>query len=186
MKLHFPEMIVENYSNIEFHKNPYKTDGQADTWRSQLSVFTIFRKYLQMNVLIFTAKPWMIFKRLTEVTNVRCDKMQSSLPSGLTVHIATVLSVFVMRINGIWEHRFNNIEWKLLKKEMSLYRSSEWFRALSYSYFFVSLRRNNPQWAMASSFMRFLDHTKRHTTVGRTPLDERSARRRNLYLITHN
>ena len=29
-----------------------------------------------------------------------------------------------------------------------------------------------PQRAMASSFMRFLDHTQRRTTVGRTPLDE--------------
>jgi len=33
---------------------------------------------------------------------------------------------------------------------------------------------------------RFLDHTKRITTVSRTPLDERSARRRDLYLTTHN
>ena len=39
---------------------------------------------------------------------------------------------------------------------------------------------------MASSFMRLLDHTKRRITVGRTPLDERSARRRDLYLTTHN
>ena len=39
---------------------------------------------------------------------------------------------------------------------------------------------------MASSFLRFPDHTQRHTTVGRTPLDEWSARRRNLYLTTHN
>ena len=30
------------------------------------------------------------------------------------------------------------------------------------------------------------DHTQGHTTVGRTPLDERSARRRDLYLTTHN
>jgi len=29
-----------------------------------------------------------------------------------------------------------------------------------------------PQWARASSFTRFLDHTQRRTTVGRTPLDE--------------
>ena len=31
-----------------------------------------------------------------------------------------------------------------------------------------------PQWARASPFTRFvfLDHTQRHTTVGRTPLDE--------------
>jgi len=38
---------------------------------------------------------------------------------------------------------------------------------------------------MASSFKRFLDHT-RHTTVGRTPLDEWSARRRDLCLTIHN
>ena len=41
-------------------------------------------------------------------------------------------------------------------------------------------------WTMASSFTRFLDHTQRRTTVGRTYLDEWSARRRNLYLTTHN
>ena len=40
---------------------------------------------------------------------------------------------------------------------------------------------------MVSSFlMRFLDHTQRRTTVGRTPLDEWSDRRRDLYLTTHN
>ena len=39
---------------------------------------------------------------------------------------------------------------------------------------------------MASLFMRFLDHTQRRTTVCRTPLDEWSARRRDLYLTTHN
>ena len=32
----------------------------------------------------------------------------------------------------------------------------------------------------------FLDHTRRRSTVGRTPLDERSARRRDLYLTTHD
>ena len=32
----------------------------------------------------------------------------------------------------------------------------------------------------------FLDHTRRGTTVGRTPLDEWSARRRDLYLTTHD
>ena len=29
-----------------------------------------------------------------------------------------------------------------------------------------------PTWVMTSSFMSFLDHTQRLTTVGRTPLDE--------------
>ena len=32
----------------------------------------------------------------------------------------------------------------------------------------------------------FLDHTQRRSTVGRTPLDEWSARRRDLYLTTHD
>ena len=41
-------------------------------------------------------------------------------------------------------------------------------------------------WALASLFSRFLDHTQRRVTVGRTPLDEWSIRRRDLYLTTHN
>jgi hypothetical protein len=44
----------------------------------------------------------------------------------------------------------------------------------------------DPTRVIASSFLRFLDHTQRRTTVGRTPLDEWSARRRDLYLTTHN
>ena len=40
--------------------------------------------------------------------------------------------------------------------------------------------------ARAYSFPRFLNHTQRRTTVGRTPLDEWSARLRDLYLTTHN
>ena len=47
------------------------------------------------------------------------------------------------------------------------------------------LAQQPPKWAMASSFTRFLHHTQRRTTVGRTPLDEWSARRRDLYLTTH-
>ena len=39
---------------------------------------------------------------------------------------------------------------------------------------------------MERLFFMFLDHTQRRSTVGRTPLDERSARRRDLYLTTHN
>ena len=39
---------------------------------------------------------------------------------------------------------------------------------------------------MERIFLMFLDHIQRRTTVGRTPLDERSARRRDLYLTTHD
>ena len=44
----------------------------------------------------------------------------------------------------------------------------------------------SPMWALASSFLRFLDHTQRRITVGRTPLDEWSACCRDPYLKTHN
>ena len=39
---------------------------------------------------------------------------------------------------------------------------------------------------MENLFLMFLDHTKQRTTAGRTPLDEWSARCRDLYLTTHN
>ena len=57
-------------------------------------------------------------------------------------------------------------------------------RSVGTDFFF--LRPCGPNRAMASSFLRFLDHTQRRITVGRTPLDERSARRREVYLTTHN
>ena len=39
---------------------------------------------------------------------------------------------------------------------------------------------------MERLFLMFLDHTQWRTTVGRTPLDEWSARRRDLHLTTHD
>ena len=51
---------------------------------------------------------------------------------------------------------------------------------------FYSFWSNSPHWARATSFTRYLDHTQRRTTVGRTPLNEWSAHRRDLYLTTHN
>ena len=51
---------------------------------------------------------------------------------------------------------------------------------------FVCFWRKSPQRARASSFTSFVAHTQWRTRVGRTPLDEWSARRRDLYLTTHN
>ena len=48
------------------------------------------------------------------------------------------------------------------------------------------LWRYGPTRTMTSSFMRFVDLTQRRITGGRTPLDERIARRRDLYLTTHS
>ena len=78
------------------------------------------------------------------------------------------------------------------------YRAERWLSVLTgtervrsikhaweYCTFFL-LWRCDPTRVMASSFTRFLDHTQRRTTVGRTPLDEWSARRIEIYLTTHN
>jgi len=51
---------------------------------------------------------------------------------------------------------------------------------------FFFLWRCDPTRVMASSFLMFLDHTQRRSTVGRTPLEEWSARHRDLYLTTHD
>ena len=48
------------------------------------------------------------------------------------------------------------------------------------------LWRCDPKRVMASSFLRFLDHTQQRTTVVRTPLDELSARRIDFYPTTNN
>ena len=41
-----------------------------------------------------------------------------------------------------------------------------------FSFFLFFFGLTAPQWIRASSFTRFLDHTKRRTTVDRTPIDE--------------
>ena len=52
--------------------------------------------------------------------------------------------------------------------------------------YILFLWRCDPTRVMTSSFLRFLYHTQRRSTVGRSPLDEWSARRRDLYLTAHN
>ena len=66
------------------------------------------------------------------------------------------------------------IAWKFGTIYFSRFRNATFF-----------LWRCDPTRVMAYSFLRFLDHTQRRTTVGRTPLDEWSVRRRDLYLTTH-
>jgi len=68
----------------------------------------------------------------------------------------------------------------------TLYENANKHTLLFSLFSFFLLWRCDPTRVMTSSFLRFLDHTQRRTTVGRTPLDEWSARRRGLYLTTHN
>jgi len=65
--------------------------------------------------------------------------------------------------------------------DLCLYRLNNFGRNWLDAFFL--LWRCDPTRVMAFSFLRFLDHIQRRNTVGRTPLDEWSARRRDLYLI---
>jgi hypothetical protein len=59
---------------------------------------------------------------------------------------------------------------KIIRRERQRERERERERECNEWYCLLSTRQS-PQWVMASSFSRFLDHT-RHTTVGKAPLDE--------------
>ena len=70
------------------------------------------------------------------------------------------------------EHRINMRFVYIHAEHGSIHR--EW------NTFFMALAAQLP--AVASCFLRFLGHTQQRTTVGRTPLDEWSARRMVLFL----
>ena len=78
------------------------------------------------------------------------------------------------------------LKWLDINLDDSSVKFLLWVGWLGFNSHFFFIWHNNPQWARASSFTRFLDHTQRRTTVSRIPLDEWSVRRRDLYLTTHN
>ena len=95
--------------------------------------------------------------------------------------IVCVLWFLYLLYRPVSYYSFMTDEWwkcSVLKVTQSLEGSK-----LVYNSVFLGGRIPPPlQWARASSFMWFRDHTQRRTTVGRTPLDGWSARRRDLYL----
>jgi len=60
-----------------------------------------------------------------------------------------------------------------------------WGRRASWHGYLFVFGATAPQWARASSIIRFPDHTQRRSTFGMTLLDEWSACHRDLYLTTH-
>ena len=72
------------------------------------------------------------------------------------------------------------------KKSPSVANTRSGSLCLSLRFFLGGRGGNSPHWARASSFTRYLEHTRRRTTVGRIPLDEWLARRKDLCLTTHN
>jgi len=85
------------------------------------------------------------------------------------------------------KYQHTNSPAQIIKKTNSI-KNSEKIRLLWKTFLKLSLVKWNnfflwrcdPTPVMASSFLRFLDHTQRRTTVGRTPLDEWSVHRRDI------
>jgi len=101
--------------------------------------------------------------------------------SPLTLYTITLLTWFSRRAqSGTWP----SFEKRVWFTESHIVFVT-YFYLLFYFIIIFYFWRNSPQWAMVS-FLRFLDHTQRRITAGRTSLDEWSARRRDLYLTTHN
>ena len=111
--------------------------------------------------------------------------------SRLTVYYTSVY-LSLLHVSMPTRHPHGALTWCLLSY-LNVFTQSWWcFKKFTFYFiifktiFFYLAQQPPPQWAIASSFMRFLDHTQRRNTVGRTPLDEWSARRGHLYLTTHN
>jgi hypothetical protein len=85
--------------------------------------------------------------------------------------------IWLVYLLGVWGSNFKDFYYNLCSVPCLFSISSWLFQQL------LLFWRNSPTGARAASFVRYVDHT-RHTTVGRTPLYEWSARRRDLYLTT--
>ena len=66
---------------------------------------------------------------------------------------------------AIWARRTKFVSFGVITR-------SEVGSGVTHTVFVFLLWRDSPQWAMASPVTRFIDHTQRRTTVGRTPLDD--------------
>jgi hypothetical protein len=105
-----------------------------------------------------------------------------SLPPSLPRPLSSFSSQFYFQLTVTIEYGLN--EETSIKNSRNVIYLFWQTTDVSRNFFFTW--RCSPAPAMASSFTRFLDHTQRRTTIGKTPLDQWSARRRDLYLTTHN
>jgi len=133
-------------------------------WPTEIYLFRIF-------LLVSGEGSTVYFNFIIFVTN-NLKKIHKNVGDCGIIRILSVLRMSVLK-NPFG----NSVDYSGTKKRSGNYKYT--------CVYFVCFWSNSPQWARASSFTRFLDHTQRHTTVGMSPLDEWSARGRDLYLTTH-
>ena len=104
------------------------------------------------------------------------------------------IDLILLDLNGLFNLATENfviyiigyfIKTHITKKRKNNHQGRFRFSKIIKNFSSSSFGATAPQTARASSFTTFLDHTRRNP-VGRTPLDEWSARRRDLYKTIHN
>ena len=122
------------------------------------------RDYPHLLRLVQTSRDWVVTTLI--VTVIKFHETVLRLTSRYSAYVSTTKSP-------------SRCTWDLTKWACTCHQHS------SAVCMFVCFWRDTPQWARASSFTRLLDHTQGRTKVGRTPLEEWSARRRDFYLTTN-
>jgi hypothetical protein len=116
-----------------------------------------------------------------QLLNTINDLIDSSFDKTVLIFLKAVFNCTYGTVQVICRALFVHIWWILFG-----HYQIKLIRSLVYGIIYFFLWLCSPARAMASSFTRFLDHTQLRATVGRIPLDEWSARRRDCYLTTHN
>jgi len=214
MKPQFSKHIFEIYSNTKFHEIPSRgsgvvlcrrTDRQADMTKLRVAFRNLAKAPENLLIPVGTAqhtdlvRDWATKESWFDSEQVkRFDLLQSIQTCSGAQSISysgNARSTFPRGLKQLGRESDHAPPSSANFNKACSYTSSShmpsWgcvlLRTVSICLFlFVCYWRDSPQWARVSSFTRFLDHIQRRITVGMTPLDEWSARRRDLYLTTHN
>jgi hypothetical protein len=143
--------------------------------------------YVSKTKIDFTIMLSVIFPDAAKTSECKCKVGRWTAHEKF--ELSMCVFVYHVQLNAQWEYFPNHLKrWGRAQNWTCSVYGLSWKLKIGvntiYIYIFF-LWRCDPMRVMASSFLRFLDHTW-HTTVGRAPLDEWSARRRDLYLTTHD
>jgi hypothetical protein len=143
--------------------------------------------YKTQSLIQYTLKFAYVFGRAVTLYNVWTKLNRDESPK-IKVNIYWYLNTFCSPEHKV-KHKSNiYLLSKLLFTHFPLLFASVTFifKYIKYKYIIIFSGSAAQRGLWPLRITRLLDHTQRRTTVGSTPLDERSARRRDIYLTTHN
>ena len=153
------------------------------TARSEVRWVTVVQRYLLVGWFCPSLFPPLIY--IWEITG---SNIKVPLDQGWRTFLtARAQIVYTFRRNSFRAHGNFEQENKVLEPSINIINYCIISINAYYIYIYIfSPGVTTPDGALASSLARFHNHIQRRATVGRTPLNEWSVRRRDLYLTTHN